>query len=435
MKIMKKTALIISSLLVLIACSRKIDEFKPDKGSADFTKFVAVGNSLMAGYSDGALYHSGQIYSIPNILAGQFRTVGCGPFVQPMVTSEFGLLPGKMKLGYATDCKGVVSLAPVPDIGTLDPLTPVGYAVNNFGIPGAKSFHFLVAGYGQMNPYYGRFAAAINNSVVTDIVAAKATFFTLWLGDNDVLTYALSGGAADSITGVSLFTFSVESVIQALMANGAKGCIATIPDITSIPFFTTVPYNGLKLTQGQADSVNLAMSLYHLPFHFSAGYNPFFIADPSVPGLHFRQAHPSDMILLTVPQDSLKCNGMGIINPATFQIYPIPGYYVLDSTEIAAIRTATDNYNQEIANLAVKYDLAIVDMHAKLQNAATGMSWDGIHFSTQFVTGGLFSTDGVHLTQRGCAVAANYFIEAINAKYSSNIPQADITSFKGLIFP
>ena len=52
----------------------KYEPSKADKGKADFTRYVAVGNSLTAGYSDGALYRSGQQNSYPAMLAEQFST-------------------------------------------------------------------------------------------------------------------------------------------------------------------------------------------------------------------------------------------------------------------------------------------------------------------------------------------------------------------------
>ena len=41
-------------------------------GDADFSSYVAVGNSLTAGYMDGSVSRVGQSYSFPNTLAGQF---------------------------------------------------------------------------------------------------------------------------------------------------------------------------------------------------------------------------------------------------------------------------------------------------------------------------------------------------------------------------
>jgi len=443
---MKKVLFIILSLALFTACERKIDEYQVEKGFANFTTYIAVGNSLMAGYSDGALYHSGQQYSIPNILAGQFKMAGSGNFVQPVVNSEFGIdYPGatpKLVLGYPVDCRGVVSLGPVPATGALEPVAPVGYQVNNLGIPGAKSFHMLFPGYAQYNPFYARFATSATNMVVQEFAPLNPTFFTMWLGDNDVLLYAITGGVGDTITSPGYFQQAMGGVITYLTNNGAKGVMANIPDVTTIPFFTTIPYNGLVLTASQADSVNMAMQLYGLtdtsrikPYH--AGPNPFLVADPTSPHPMFklRQMKPGELVLLTVPQDSLKCKGMGIINPETFYPYPIPTQYVLTSDEVNKVMTATTSYNDILAGLAIAYDLGLVDMNTKLKEMQGGIVWDGIKMNTRFVTGGVFSLDGIHLNPRGNAVAANYFIDAVNAKYGSSIPQVNITNYPGVIFP
>ena len=99
------------------------------------------------------------------------------------------------------------------------------------------------------------------------------------------------------------------------------------------------------------------------------------------------------------------------------------------------MRSRVDQYNVIIKGTAAAQNLACADMNAHLKTFASGMVFDGIKVSTTFVTGGLFSTDGVHLNPRGCAITANYFLQAINAKYGSNIPQANVTNYSGLIFP
>jgi len=438
---MKKLIYIFISLVIFAGCQPKIDELAPSAGSADFTSFVTVGNSLVAGLADGALYKSAQESSFPNLMAGQFKLAGGGNFVQPVVNSEFGVeFPGSMprlKLGYVTSCAGT-SLGPVPDIGPRDPVAPVGYQVNNLGIPGAKSIHLLVPGYAQLNPYYARFATNPNNSVIQEITPLNPTFFTLWLGSNDVLGYATSGGMGDTITGQQTFGFALGAVIQTLVANGAKGAIANITDIHSIPFFTTVPYNALVLPrQSLVDSVNMAMGLFQLPFTYQLGPNPFLVPEPNSPHPLFkvRQMQPGELVLLTVPQDSIKCFGMGLISALTFTPWPIPDQYVLTLDEVANIENAITGYNQTIATLAQASGLALVDMNTKLKNLQTGIVWDGVKMNAQFVTGGAFSLDGIHLAPRGNAVAANYFIESINAQYGSTIPMVDITKYKGILYP
>jgi hypothetical protein len=148
-----------------------------------------------------------------------------------------------------------------------------------------------------------------------------------------------------------------------------------------------------------------------------------------------RQMKPGEMVLLSVPQDSMKCYGMGIISALTYVPWGIPNQFVLDSAEVSNIRNATLAYNQIIPGLAGTFGLALVDMNAKMVSLQKGIVWDGINLDAEFVSGGAFSLDGIHLNPRGCAVAANYFIEAINAKYGSTISQVDITKYHGVIFP
>ena len=442
---MKKILFIILSLALFTSCERKISEYAADKGSANFTTYISVGNSLVAGYADGALYHDGQIYSCPNLIAGQLQLAGGGAFVQPMVNSNVGvaIYPGvspRLVLGYAADCQGNVGLSPVPAQGAMDPLAPVGYAVNNFGIPGAKSFHLIIPGYDTMNPYYARFARGLGGPVVSEFINLHPTFFTLQLGDNDVLAYALAGGSRDSITNPALFYFAMKTVLGSLLATGASGVMANIPDITNIPFFTTVPYDGLVIArQSLADSINMAMGFYVLPFHYVAGANPFLINDPSSPHPYFkvRQMQPGELILLTVPQDSMKCMGMGIINRATQLPYPIPNQYVLTLAEIAQIKAATTVFNTIIDTLATNHHVGLVDINSTLKqlSSESGIVWDGVHLDATFVTGGAFSLDGIHLTPRGNAVSANAFISAINQRFGSKIPYVDITKYKGVVFP
>jgi hypothetical protein len=442
---MKKILFIILSLALFTSCERKISEYAADKGSANFTTYISVGNSLVAGYADGALYHDGQIYSCPNLIAGQLQLAGGGAFVQPMVNSNVGvaIYPGvspRLVLGYAADCQGNVGLSPVPAQGSMDPLAPVGYAVNNLGIPGAKSFHFIVPGYATMNPYYARFASSLAGTVVGEFGNLHPTFFTMQLGDNDVLAYALAGGSYDSITNPAMFYFAMKTVLGSLLATGASGVMANIPDITSIPFFTTVPYNGLLIPrQSLADSINKAMGFYGLPFHYVAGANPFLINEPSSPHPYFkvRQMQPGELILLTVPQDSMKCMGMGIINRATQLPYPIPNQYVLTLAEIAQIKAATTVFNTIIDTLATNHHVGLVDINSTLKqlSSESGIVWDGVHLNASFVSGGAFSLDGIHLTPRGNAVSANAFISVINQRFGSKIPYVDITKYKGVVFP
>ncbi len=112
--------LFIGLLGILYSCEPELEDYSISNGNADFSTYVALGNSLTAGYADGALYNSTQSTSYPSILAQQFAKAGGGSFVQPVVNSEYGAFPGKLKLGYKTDCLGVTSLSPIIDEGAVD---------------------------------------------------------------------------------------------------------------------------------------------------------------------------------------------------------------------------------------------------------------------------------------------------------------------------
>lgn len=417
------------------------EDITATSGTANFSQYVAVGNSLTAGYADGALYKQGQTYAYTNILAQQFALVGGGPFKIPYMVDEngIGVQNGqpvtKRVLGLVTDCKGVTSLGPVfagtPNIANL---APIPGPFNNMGIPGAKSFHLLTPLFGRPltlggNPFYYRIASNPGvSTVVGDVVAQNPTFVSFWIGNNDVLGYASTGGegGGDSITNPTAYAGYLNTIVNTVLAGGAKGVIANIPDITGIPYFTTVPYNGLVLTsQTQVDALNQALG--PLGITFNLGQNPFIISDKNAPGGR-RQIKSDELILLTIPQDSIKCYGLGSVTP-------IPGKYVLDQTEIANIKAATAAYNQTILTVAQQKDLAFADMALVMASLNSGITFDGLTFTATFVTGGAFSLDGIHLTPQGNAIVANGFINAINPKYGSTLPQVNVASYPGIVFP
>ena len=84
-------------------------------------------------------------------------------------------------------------------------------------------------------------------------------------------------------------------------------------------------------------------------------------------------------------------------------------------------------YNAVIAQAAGDANAALVDANALLKDlASNGIDIGGVTFTNSFLTGGVFSYDGVHPTPFGYAYVANAFIDAINAKYGSTIPEVDL---------
>jgi len=446
---MKTSNLIIAAVAAFSigSCKSNLKPEKPSAGDANFATYVAIGNSLTAGFADGSLYRSGQINSYPNMLAEQFKAVGGGEFKQPLLPGEAGwpIAPGynqKFVLGYSTDCKMTTSLGPVLYGSGGNTFDTAGSATNiasqgpfnNVGIPGIRCIDYLLNGYGMLNPYAGRFFSNPATQRPLDVaVSAVPTFFTMWLGANDVLGYATGGGvgnvggvAIGDISPTTIFKLVYDSTVSTVVKLGAKGVLINIPDVTSIPYFTTVPAKGLALTDpAQVTALNAAYA--PLGITFTLGANYFIMADADAPG-GLRQMTADDYVCLTIPTDSLKCYGMG-------SIIPIPDKYVLDRTEVAAVKTATTAFNQIIADDANKYHLGLMDANSYLKTLQSGITWNGVTYSPTFVTGGAFSLDGVHLTPRGYALVANQIIHVINQTYHSTISDVDINSHNGILFP
>ena len=457
---MKYKILIYLFVLAIIgACKPEMEEFKTSNGAADFTRFASLGDSYASGFADGAIYQQAQENSYANILASRFASVGGTAFKQTILESDndrgVGFQPTpqglffttKYVLGYRTDCLGTTSLAPVLADPTVsqqellsDLVAPVTGPFNNTGIPGTKIGAMLLPGYASLNPYYGRFAAAPQATVVETALAVNPTFYALWIGNFDVMGYAISGGAGDVITEQSTFNNVLNGILDIMSATGGAGVIANIPEIEDIPFFTTIPINGLLLTQDLADMLNQAYIPYNqgaqqvgVPeINFQAGPNYWVIQDTSAPynmigGL--RQIKDGEFLLMSVPQDSLKCGGWGSQDP-------IPGQFTLIESEVGKITNATNGFNIAIKDAAAGKKIALVDMNAAFNslNEHT-FTIDGITLTGNFITGNVFSLDGLHLTGQGNAWVAHTFINKINSFYSASVPQVNITEYPSVTYP
>ena len=66
--------------------------------------------------------------------------------------------------------------------------------------------------------------------------------------------------------------------------------------------------------------------------------------------------------------------------------------------------------------------------------ASGGIVYNGYNTTSTFVTGGMFSLDGVHPSPRGYAIIANLFTEAINVKYGSNFKSVNVGLYR-ILYP
>jgi len=382
-----------------------------DTGSADFTKFVAIGDSLTAGVSDGGLSMSGQEFNLPSLVYSRVYGSATG-FEQPWV-SEPGI-PARLEL------LGLFPTLLAPRAGTGVPLNiglPRPY--DNLGIPGADVGEILNATAADG----GAFALvlrtdAFGSTALQQALALQPTFATVWVGNNDALGAAIAGTPA-LLTPLQDFDDDYTAMIDALIAAGVDMVIANIPDVTSIPFVTTVPPVLVDPTTNEPVIVNGTT----VPLIGPAG-------TPLVPG---------DRVLLTAT--SVLAVGCGIPYPIGLAGGPgpfpaqcpdglLPGTVVLDASEVAQVRTAILDYNAVIAREAARAGAASVDIFTLFNDlAANGVVVGGIDYDSSFLTGGVIGYDGIHPSAFGYAFAANAFVSAINDAYGARIPLVDLRPF------
>ncbi|MCC9042696.1 hypothetical protein LNQ81_08330 [Myroides sp. M-43] len=530
----KRYLLLLPAVALLASCEPsikdEIDSGTYSAGEADFSSYVAVGNSLTSGFMDGTVFKSGQQNSFPNILAGQFKVVGGGEFTQPSyeddVNNVGGLLfGGQVNAGFPS--RMIVNMMPGADgqpLGpqninkavTIEATKQQKKAYHNAGVPGAKTFHLTAPGYGSLaglsngtaNPYFVRTATADNATVLGDAMSLKPTFFTNWIGANDVLAYATSGGegkdqnklggldprqyGSNDITHVGVFKNVYEGITTTLTSQGAKGVVATIPDVTAIPFFTTVPYNPLSpklIGEANIDQLNGLIGMLkqilakggqgdRLQLISKTSANPLLIQDKTLADMsalleggltqvvnaglfpvkltpeqikfisisygQARHATAKDLMLLTSKAQIGAALPQSTGNPAMDAMlkkgvsFPISDAFVLNPVEQTNIKEATVQFNSIIKAVAASKGLAVADMNDILNKAVSGLRVeDGQIYTANYFQGMgnlntvMFSLDGVHLNARGYAFIASEILRTINKHYKATIPLVNPAVYPG----
>ncbi len=453
-KLYKLLSVVLLALLIFGCEDRNdlADPSAPSTGEADFTTYVSIGNSLTAGYQNNSLYQEVQEFSYPNLIAGQVMT----DFVQPLI-SDPGIAPGKLEVESLVFTNGSITGANFSartDNGeTLN--SSYEKPFNNLGIPGAvlgdmlDNTDFAVKASARQNPYFVAVLrnAAFGSTVVEQVANQTPTFITCWIGNNDVLGYATSGGVRGSdATGMlpteeTRFSSYYAALGMALNATGAKVAVANIPNVTVLPYFMTVgPSTALNLAAYLGGEDNVA--LYYqkqgeTTATSSASYSDLLAGRVllTLSGSEYA-AYIGDKTGAYYTAKGV-APPAGIVTTAPFGLdpqNPWPHEYTLDPDEIRIANDATSSFNGTIANVASTYDFAVVDINSEFQSiAAGGKEYNGVTFTTRFLSGYLFSLDGVHPTSQGAGIIANQFIKAINTKWNANIPEINVASLPSSI--
>jgi len=389
-------------LIAFIGCEdySELDPPSLDPGELDPSRYVAVGNSITSGFQNNALYESVQQHSYPSLIAQQLNI---DEFEQP-IFEEPGL-PARMRV--ATDGSLVV------DPPNINP--PVNAQLerpfNNLGIPASVLFDvvdqqdFAVKSQQRENPFFAFILRnqALGESILAQALNLQPTFLTLWTGNNDILGYVVSGGTnlLPTAQNPQFFAAIYSEIGGVLSQANVPVILANIPDVTLIPFVNTVPP---VIVDPETEE----------PITGPDG-NPIFYIGVS----------PGGKVLLTA-LDYIN-QGYGIPADLGGNNEPLPEYVVLTVDEQEFAKDVVQTFNSIIANIANEHDFGLVDLHSTYnQLDQDGYTLGEQTLTTEFVTGGIFSLDGVHPTSRGQAIIANEFISVINQEFGASIRQIQV---------
>ncbi len=486
----------------------------PQTGANVLTTIVGIGDSLTAGFqSDGFL--GAPVGSIPNPLAagtpaaalgvppGQesgfwsqlymaakganygtmanqstsplplIAAPGLGNQIVPanpaVVGTPFGQLPTRSNCdtfnaaAYALNQlttvrenpKGTVLDLAVPGITLHEALTltqPPVPTCNAQALAGAPLGMLapLLSESGNFYPVLGGFGP--NATMLSAATSLHPTLTTVWLGANDLLHYALSGGAFTGSDGLGNNVGQVQqdmvSIISTLQKAGSQVVVANLPDILQTPFFAQVAGPPSPAACSVQTFLVCELSQFPAPIGTNAAAIDAAIAAlPNGPGAN---GIVTEAGLLTIIGELTK--GVPINQLTLDPAGPGSGLgqNYLTQTFAASVQQLNDTLNTGIANAASQTKVPLVDVHTIFAGLASG------NFSNQFFAqaasinpgkcctlafgGGLVSFDGLHPSNTGYAFIASAFVQTINTAFGNPIagtvnPASEYNGVGAIPFP
>lgn len=371
-------------------------------GGAIFKSYVAIGNSITAGYQSSGINDSTQRQSYAFLLAGQMGTQyhyaalakpGCPP---PIANTQTGARVGGLgstfcALRIGSSVTDILNNVAVPGARVLDPASPSTVASNALTT-------FVLGGKSQ----------------VQRALDANPTFVSIWIGNNDVLEAGASGiivplaGVSPGIVSTQTqFQTSYDAMIKQLTDSepNLKGVLIGVVQVAGIPllqsgaliFSSTAIQAGISQAAGQPVTI-----------HANCNGSASLVSVPQLIPLIRSGAHPP----------LISCQP-GVV-PGTL----VGDLFVLDATEQNTLGTTIVGYNTYIQAKAASIGFAYYDPNVRLAALrASGAIPPFPNFaSTNQTFGTYISLDGIHPSLAAHTLLANDLIGVINTKYSTTVP-------------
>ena len=411
--------------------------------SAPFmARYVALGNSITAGYQSGGINDSTQRRSYARMLAlaagatyryASLANPGCPPPIANFVTGDRGTLGGVANT--ATTCL------------FRDPAS-VTSLLNNVAVPGANSFDPNGTGVVTTPGSAGGYNILTNfilgsRTQVERAVQLDPTFASIWIGNNDVLSFAISGTTA-GVTALTTFVGNYAAMVNTLRAGSPNlrgGVLIGVVDVTNIPLL--IPISVINpASNGTGANAFQQAALVGVRTLFGATTPGVFTGPrPATFAVTFNancNASVSEISILALQQIAAAVPAAApgyqfncaVGNGTTAGTGATPG--LLDDAERKVFVDRVIAYNAYIKAKADSIGFAYLDPNALLTplkqqgvippfpnlavpTAAFAAS-AGTAQQVRFIT-----NDGVHPSTTAHYVLANALIDVINTKYTASI--------------
>jgi len=383
------------ALVALAACSDNTKLLGPSTpiGGDIFKSYVALGNSITAGFQSNGIMDSTQRQSYARLLAIQMGTQyhyaalagrGCTPpIVNGLTGALFANAPaGTCDLRSTTSVTDILNNVAVPGARVLDPTSPSTVASNALTT-------FILGGKTQ----------------VQKALDASPTFVSIWIGNNDVLQPALSGLVQPIVSTQTQFQTSYDLMIQQLLA-GAPNLKGILIGVAMVQYLPTVSSGAFVFSSVAAQGA------------INAATGKTVVIDASCNG---------STSLLNIPQLilAIRAGTHPQVIACDKGIFPAPvgDVFVLDAAEQVTLIAAITGYNDYIKTKAAAIGFAYYDPNVLFAaSRASGAIPPFPNFASATATfGALITLDGVHPSAATHKLIANELIGVINTQYGTSL--------------
>ena len=399
----------------IAACGEDtVDIFQPAApASPIFTSYVALGNSITAGYQSGGINDSTQRESYARLVAQQMRT----RYAYPALAGA----------GCPPPTKGLARVRAVDSTSTFcalrNPLS-ANAALNNVGVPGAATLDLTSTNTARSNFLTSLFLGG--KTQVAKAFDANPTFVSVWIGNNDVLDPGVKGvaipdtGAAfapirtalstPGVTNFTAFRNAYANAANGLRARVSRGVLIGVVNVTRAPILfpvDTLVANPVRFAEFQG-AVNAAAGGASRPVTIDTtctGSQKGSLVSFAIVSVLAAQTNDAQRVI--------NCTTAGGGAP-----------FVLDNVEQGVFTSTITAYNNYIKAKADSIGYAYLNADSVLSTLrANGSVYGAPHLQEATPWGPAVSNDGIHPARLGHVAVARALITTINAKYGTSIPQ------------